>query len=151
MTNKITLEETFEANKDIVFDLLGGVGVKSFIVTFSGGGDDGQVEGVSEIEPKSKKVLESANALLDESVSGSKISGGERWHPNGITEILWKSDPTLREMIDSLCYDSLAKKHGGWEINDGSEGTFYFDVEERKLTLDFNERVMGFNNYEYDL
>lgn len=151
MATKIKTDDTVKSNLDLVYDLLGGVGVKSFVVTFDGGGDDGQIEGVSEIKPASKKVLESAKALLDDSVEGARVSDGQRWHPNGVTETLWKNDPTLREMIESVCYESLEKVCGGWEINEGSFGTFHFDVEERKMTLDFNERVIETNNSQYEL
>lgn len=148
---KIKVSETVKSNLDLVYDLLGGVGVESFIVAFSGGGDDGQIEGVTEIKPESKKVLAGAKALLGDPCCGAKISDGQRWHPNGVTETLWKNDPTLEEMIESVCYESLENAHGGWEINEGSDGTFHFDVKKRKMTLDFNEHEVISNNFQYEL
>ena len=36
----------------------------------------------------------------------------------------------------------------GWEINEGSYGTFSFDVLNRKISLEFNERVESVNTTE---
>ena len=150
MATKITLDNTAKANLDVVFDLLGGVGVESFLVVFDGGGDDGQVEGVSEIKPDRKKVVEAAEKLLGECVEGARVSDGERWSPSGV-EKLWKSDPTMAQMIDSVCYEALEKVCSGWEINEGSHGFFYFDVKKRSGRLDFNERVIESNLTQYDM
>ncbi len=32
--------------------------------------------------------------------------------------------------------------HDGWENSDGAHGDFTFDVGERTITLDYNERYM---------
>ena len=41
-----------------------------------------------------------------------------------------------------LAYDFLGQTHGGWENSDGAYGDFTFDVAERTITLDYNERHM---------
>ena len=46
------------------------------------------------------------------------------------------------EAIETLGYDCLEEDHGGWENNDGAYGEFTFDVAERTITLDYNERHM---------
>lgn len=148
MAGKINPTPHIKDTLDIVFDLLGGVGVESFIVTFDGGGDDGQVEAPSEFKPK--KAAEKALALLDEQVKGARVSDGVRWSPSG-QEQLWKADPKLDDMIVGLCYDTLEQVSAGWEINEGSHGTFHFDVKKRKMRLDFNERVIEDRNYEFVL
>jgi hypothetical protein len=150
MATKITLDDTAKSNLDIVFDLLGGVGVESFLVCFDGGGDSGQVEGVSEIKPSRKKVVEAAQNLLDETVEGARVSDGERWSQSGV-EKLWKNDPTLQAMIDSVCYEALESVCSGWEINEGSCGHFLFDVKKRLVTFDFNERVIEMNLTQYEM
>lgn len=147
MPQKLKADETVKSNLDIVFDLLGGVGVESFIVTFDGGGDDGQVEEASDFKPK--KSEKKALALVGESVQGARVSNGIRWHPNGTKETMWKEDPTLNEMIEAICYDTLENVQGGWEINEGSYGTFHFDVKKRKMSLDFNERIIESNLSQY--
>lgn len=149
MAQKIKFDKVEKSNLDIMFDLLGGVGVESFVVTFDGGGDDGQIEESSEFKPQKKSVLKKAEALLEEVVEGAKVSNGTRYGPNG-SEQMWKENPTLNEIIESVCYESLEKVSGGWEINEGSYGSFHFDVKKRKMTLDFNERVIDSNNFQYE-
>lgn len=146
MASKIKLTDHQKDSFDIVFDLLGGVGVESFIVIFDGSGDDGQVEPPCEFKPK--KSAKKAGDLLGEVVKGAKTSEGTRYGPNG-AEKMWKKDPTLDNLIVNLCYEILEGVSSGWEINEGSHGTFYFDVKKRKMTLDFNERVIEDRNFEF--
>lgn len=149
MPQKLKPTENVKSNIDIVFDLLAGVGVESFIVLFDGGGDDGQVDSPSEFKPANSE--KKAKALLGETVEGAKVSDGVRWHPGGGQETIWKEDPTLQNMIESVCYETLENVAGGWEINEGSYGTFHFDVKKRKVNLDFNERVIESNLTQYTL
>jgi hypothetical protein len=148
MAGQINATPHIKDTLDIICDLLGGVGVESFIVTFDGGGDDGQVEAPSEFKPE--KAAKKAVALLDEVVKGARVSDGIRWSPSG-QEQLWKEDPKLDDMIVGLCYDLLERVSSGWEINEGSHGIFHFDVKKRKVLLDFNERVIESNHFEYEL
>ena len=145
---KINASQHIKDTLDIVYDILGGVGVESFIVTFDGGGDDGQVESPSEFKPS--KAEKKASKLLDEVVEGAKVSDGTRYGSNG-PEQMWKEDPTLERLIDGLCYDVLETVSSGWEINEGSHGTFFFDVKKRKMNLDFKERVIQDNEFEFSL
>lgn len=149
MPSKINATETVKSNLDIIYDLLGGVGVESFVVTFDGGGDDGQVEEASEFKPE--KTKKKAGVLIGETVKGARVSNGTRWHPGGGTETIWKEDPTLDELIGSVCYEMLENVCSGWEINEGSYGVFHFDVKKRKVNLDFNERIVESNLTEYTL
>jgi hypothetical protein len=53
--------------------------------------------------------------------------------------------------VEYICYDLLAKDNGGWEINDGSNGEFVFDVLQKKAELTFHERYTEerTTNYTY--
>jgi hypothetical protein len=148
MVGQINATSQTKDTMEIMYDLLGGVGVESFVVTFDGGGDDGQVEQPSDFEPESSK--EKAVRLLDEVVKGARVSDGIRWSPSG-QEQLWKNDPKLDDMIVGLCYDFLEGVSSGWEINEGSHGIFRFDVKKRKMNLEFNERVISDEHYEFEL
>ena len=37
--------------------------------------------------------------------------------------------------VEDYCYRMLESNYGGWEINEGSQGTFYFDLVDRSITL----------------
>ena len=43
----------------------------------------------------------------------------------------------LSAVWETKLYDILEKNHGGWEINEGSEGTFIIDNENQSIELDF--------------
>jgi hypothetical protein len=58
---------------------------------------------------------------------------------------------SLHDAIETLCYDYLSQTHGGWENNDGAYGTFEFDVQQRSIRLDFDERFTDTNHHSHDL
>lgn len=126
-------------NKDLVFDIMEQEGISSFEVEFDGSGDSGQIEAIS-LDKK----------LLERKMKGCKVKNGTRWDPTTMTSSpVWENDVTLQSMIEGVCYDVLEQNFGGWEINDGSYGTFTFDVKKRKVGLVMNERVMDVNTSEY--
>ena len=63
-----------------------------------------------------------------------------------IVEAVWdQSEPnrttvSIADVIERLAYDLLTDTHCGWENNDGAYGDFTFDVAERTITVDYNER-----------
>lgn len=50
--------------------------------------------------------------------------------------------------VENFLYDMLNNHQGGWEIDDGSQGTFTFDFEENKVILDFQLNTR--ENYRVD-
>lgn len=124
--------------KDIVCDILTKEKIKNFIVHFDGNGDSGQIEDIT-LEDK----------ILEMPVEGVKIPNGTQYSQSGRKQ-LWADAKTLQDVIDSICYESLEQACSGWEINDGSYGDFTFDVENRKVELDFNEREMTVKNNTYE-
>ena len=144
---KFKIKGHVQDSKEIIFDLLAAEGVESFELSFDGGGDDGQINEPEDFKPETteKKIKK----ILSKKVEGGRISNGTRWGPNG-PETMWQEDVTLGQMIDSVCYDVLEGVCSGWEINEGSYGTFYFDVKKRKVNLDFNERVVESNLTQYN-
>ncbi|MFG1314639.1 DUF6878 family protein [Xanthobacter autotrophicus] len=128
-------DELRPANKTVLFDALAAAGITLVVVTFDGYGDSGQIES---IEAKTG----------DEPVE---------LPPTTITITLadWGStDATPRTMaladaIERMAYDALEATHDGWEINDGAFGDFTFDVAERSITLDYNERYSSSENHTH--
>jgi len=47
----------------------------------------------------------------------------------------------LSAVWETKLYDILEKNHGGWEINEGSEGTFIINNENQTIELDFRMNV----------
>lgn len=136
--NKIGLDKVEDANKEILFDILADKGVETVNVNFSGSGDDGQVEG-SDLPEEIKKVV----------VEGTKISTGKIWTAGKVVET-FKENPTVGEIVDSLCYTALENLYGGWENDDGAFGDFVFDVKGRKVLFNFNERYTETRLHEHE-
>jgi hypothetical protein len=49
---------------------------------------------------------------------------------------------SIHHAIEAVVYSLLGQTHGGWENSDGPYGDFTFDVADRTITPDYNERHM---------
>ena len=125
---------------NLLFDTLAKTKVSSIEVSFEGCGDSGQIEAVDYTDANGKGIDE---ACLNKTiVKGSAKTSYHQWDEK--TKKLVKTEATegnVREIIEEICYDKLGASHGGWELNEGSYGTFYFDVSTRKVRLEYNERI----------
>lgn len=130
----IQTQATINVNKEVLFDILKKNNVESVFVSFDGSGDSGGFDTV-ELTP------ETTQPLLEETAIG--FSWSSRHFP-----VPRESDPSLKDAIEIICYDILHIKHLGWETNEGSYGTFEFDVEKRKIRLEFKERTVSEYNHE---
>ena len=124
--------ELLIANKTALFDALAAARITTVLVNFDGYGDSGQVERIE----ASAGDEDCALPPVDIDVASAQ------W---GIAAILRQPKPVC-EAIETLVYDVLNQNHGGWENNDGACGDFTFDVAERSITLDYNERYMESHN-----
>ncbi len=120
--------EILLANKTSLFDALAAAGITIVIVNFDGYGDSGQIERMEakagdDVVPLPKVQIETASA-------------------NWASAAIDCQTRPLEEAIETLVYDVLNQEHGGWENNDGAWGEYTFDVAERTITLDYNERHM---------
>ena len=127
--------EVFTQNKAALLDALALAGITTVIVDFDGYGDSGQIEHVE-----------------------ARIGDEEACMPVGtidVVEALWGeaerkcSAVNISAAIESLAYGALEQTHSGWENNDGAYGDIVFDVAERTLTLDYNERYTASELYTH--
>ena len=116
------------ANKAVVFDALTVVGLTIVTVRFDGYGDSGQIEDIE------AKVGDQVVALPPGNV---EIAAAVWGHAEAERTVM-----SVRDAIERLAYDFLEETHDGWENSDGAYGDFIFDVAERTITLDYNERHM---------
>lgn len=125
---------------NLLFDTLAQTKVSFIEVSFEGCGDSGQIEAVDYTDSKGKGIDE---LYLDKViVKGSAKTSYHQWDEK--TKKLVLTEPkegNVREIIEEICYDKLGASHGGWELNEGSYGTFNFDVSTRKVSLHYNERI----------
>lgn len=119
-----------------MFDSLAAAGIQKVIATFDGYGDSGQIERIDagageETTPLPPDRIEIARAT---------------WESPEIE----RQTQTVQEAVETLVYDFLRQIHGGWEISDGAYGEFTFDVAERTIKLDYNERYTSSENYSHE-
>ena len=120
-------EEALPGNKAAVFDALAIAGITSVVVTFDGVGDSGQIESIDACIGDAACPL----PICDIEIATSAWDGSE----------LHRRTLPLGEAIEQLAYAFLEETHGGWENNEGAFGEFTFDVPERTIRLDYNERI----------
>lgn len=115
-------------NKAVLFDALAQIGITTILVEFDGYGDSGQIEDIS------------AHAGPDIAVNLPECNVEIARVECGSLEIV-RQTLSAKEAIEQLAYDFLEETHGGWEDNQGAYGDFLFDVAERSITLNYNERI----------
>jgi hypothetical protein len=120
-------KEVLLANKTALFDALAAAGITTVLVNFDGCGDSGQVEMIETRKGDDDCALPAVEVEIASANWGSTID---------------RQTKSVREAIETLVYDVLNQDHGGWDNNDGAYGEFTFDVTERTITLDYNERHM---------
>lgn len=124
-----------ETNKTQLFAELDLAGITYVTVTFDGGGDSGQIEDISAVANNAQLELPSAEIEL-------------------VSHVWGQEEPTrtrmpVAEAIEQLAYDLLSLTHCGWENNDGAYGEFVFDVRQRSLSLEHNERYVTSEQYSH--
>ena len=124
------------ANKTALFGALAAAGVSLVSVAFDGSGDSGQIESIDAWAGDTATEL--PTAVIEIAEPSSDGSGVER------------KTISIHDALEHLAYDFLEETHGGWEDNEGAYGEFTFDVAERKITLDYNERFIETEYSEHE-
>lgn len=124
------------ANKAVLFDALAAAGITQVIVAFDGYGDSGQVESIDAKAGDEDVTLPTGTISLTFA----------HWEQAEATA----QDLTIAGAVEHMAYDFLSQTHGGWENNDGAFGDFTFEVAERSITLDYNERYTATESYSHE-
>lgn len=45
---------------------------------------------------------------------------------------------SVESIFEDYCYNILERDYGGWEINEGSDGNFFFDLKKKKCYVNFS-------------
>jgi hypothetical protein len=121
-----------QRTKADLFHVLRSRDIAFVTVGFDGFGDSGQIEGVAALTADNKPVKLPAKRLTIKTANDDGTATKE-------------STVTVRDVIETLCYELLAREHDGWEINEGAYGEFVFNVGRDAIELTFNSR---FTDYE---
>jgi hypothetical protein len=153
----VFLDTFFETLKDNVLNLLESGGDERGRVTFTYNTSNKKFtidetifamdfeSSVSEFEIDEKELLEDMLKWREEGkdeiridFNGSGDSGyiDDYGHTNDNNERV-----NLPAVWEDKLYNILERNHGGWEINEGSEGTFTINNAEEKIELDFRMNV----------
>jgi len=127
--------EVLKLNKTALFDALAGAGITTVIVNFDGYGDSGQIEAIEVRAGDDNRTLPSVEVEIASAHWGSAA--------------IDRNPRLITEAIETLVYETLSQNQDGWENNDGSYGEFTFDVAERTIMLDFNERHMETDYFQH--
>lgn len=101
-------------------------------------------QGTSWDEVEDKDEIEDILKLLKEeypnedSLTLSYYGSGD----SGYLEDNFEGQSDVPSSVQDWCYNKLESNHGGWEINEGSQGSFVFDLEDGVISLNHYE------NYE---
>jgi hypothetical protein len=121
-------------NKAIVFAALAEAGICRVTVEYDGSGDSGQIENVEAWNTANERMTFPAEARIQlASENPDHLLPGHN----------------LEAAVETLAWDYL-EIHYGWENNDGAFGTFVFDVPNRTVTLEHNERYTEVNTTSHE-
>src|ERR1017187_4923428 len=119
-------------NNKAVMEALAAAALTSVTVVFDGYGDNGQIDSIVAHSGEVTVELPVTPVMIVDS-DCEESTASEREAP-------------LAEAIETVCFGYLEEKSGGWEVNEGSFGTFTFTVEDCSIDLDFNRRVIEVEN-----
>jgi hypothetical protein len=120
-------KSTLSENKTALFDALAGARIDTVEVTFNGYAGNGKID---------EAVIDGEGGDADIRLINIEIARVERGNPVVVRETL-----SVKDAIEKLVCGLLQQTYTGWENNLGAYGDFVFDVAERTVTLNFNERI----------
>lgn len=124
-------------NRSVILAALRAAGIASVAASYSGMGDEGQMEEIT-TEPPEAEALEKPVQVLER--TNRYIVEENRWESTDVP-----AEMSLEEAIEGLVYEILEERRPGWEINEGSRGTLTLNVAEGSYELD---HVSHFCEYE---
>ena len=120
-------KSTLSENKTALFDALATAGIDTVEVKFNGNADEGQIDGAVADGEGGDTDLQSIHVEI------ARVEWGN--------QIVTRQTLSVKDAIEKLVYDLLEQTYSRWENNQGAYGDFLFDVVERSITLNFNERI----------
>lgn len=112
-------------------------GVSLIAVSYSGSGDSGQVDYVTIYGVEDNTPLEDFT-LIDHPPYEKWIGGAK-----GIV-----TQGRVSELFEEWTYDILEHLHAGWEINDGADGTVYFNILKEVIRVEHNSYYTEYSEHE---
>lgn len=127
-------QEAFQANRTTIFAALEGHRVTSVVVIYDGYADSG---GIEDFE------VHGSDKALDLTIPCA-IQNAE-W---GRTELVASPQP-LRKALESMAMQCVAREHGGWENNEGGNGSVTFNVPHGQIMVEHTENYIARNEFTH--
>jgi hypothetical protein len=102
------------------------------IYSFQIGGEPEGVEYDDMIEEWEEKGVFDDTEIPEDNYLVLKYNGGG---DSGYLESNFESGQPVPTEVEEWCYQQLEENFGGWEINEGSQGEFQFDFNEKTVIL----------------
>jgi hypothetical protein len=124
-------------NKSTLFDALADAEIRTVVIEFDGSGDSGQLENMICLNAANAEV-----ALPERQIEIRRVQF------EGPSILVVRH--TVLEALEALAYGFLEDTHDGWENGEGAHGEFTFDVANRSIALDYNERFTDSTSYQHE-
>lgn len=117
-------------------------------VNYAGSGDSGAIEDIDFF--KDKKTLFSKFSGYAHEPQSVNIPKDSPLRDELKKEIHKNSSiGRLITYLEDITYDMLEERHGGWEINDGQEGTFTFTFENNSMQINHDYTVFTYDSQQH--
>jgi hypothetical protein len=125
-------KQTYNGGIDVLKNYLKAHGVTDFSCNYSGYGDSGDTMEIT-INPKD----------VASTVPDTRLAFTCEWHSSQNNESKWvdvkDNQQSIREIIEDICWDMVSQNHGGWENNEGGQGTIWWDSKKNVLNLNHEQ------------
>ena len=143
----------WSVNKDKIVELHDSINFRvhnfdKVVVHYAGSGDSGAIEDM-DFYLNDKEVFSNFCGYSSDKEqisfpSDSKFDETEKAEIRG-SKIVRNFITYLEDMV----YDMLEERHGGWEINDGQEGTFTFTFKNNSMQINHDYTVFTYDSQQH--
>lgn len=136
-------KDALHENRNRLIAALAELKAETVTIDYIGGGDSGDVSNLSVSQPDLLPQLEQAAVVL-------RCIRGE-WRDCQYHH--WPEDQPvpLRQALMDFTLDWVNSEHGGWENNDGGQGSVIIRVPDNTFSLEHTEFYTESTSYEYSL
>ena len=135
-----------ETTKALLYAKLAKLGIASVLIGYDGCGDSGCIESIKALGADNLEVkLPERSVAID--IIESKFDSKTR----RFISVNARRTVPIREAIENWCYDLLEQHFGGWELNEGSDGTIELDIVKKTATMQHDENVMSTNSHTVEV
>lgn len=129
-----------EQDKTTLLTQLNLLGAKRVVVTFQGGGDEGQIDEVYMIDNNEAYI-----DIPDDMIAWTTLTYGNQQSEQKQTKLV--------DALEDLCSRALDNTGLDWYNNDGGQGNLVIDLKESppKIKLNVGINHTTTDDYEYDL